>query len=59
MNRGDGCAVPVVLGPETNTPSGEWNPRVSRDESRLIFAASDRQLVCYTAENNSARGAKR
>ena len=39
---GDGFAEPVVLGPEVNSPTGEWNLWVSPDESWMIFEASGR-----------------
>lgn len=38
----DGFAAPELLGPEINSPTGEWNLWVSPDESEIIFEASSR-----------------
>ena len=40
--EGDGFGTPVLLGPEINSPTGEWNLWVSPDETEMIFEASGR-----------------
>ena len=40
--NGDAFGTPEPLGPEINSPTGEWNVWVSADEKELMFEASSR-----------------
>ncbi len=41
-NRGGNFSHPINLGPIVNSPTGEWNLEISRDEKVLVFEASGR-----------------